>query len=299
MNKKRILLGALALALVVFTSCSNGNNNADAYGTIEADDYLVSAEVSGKLSKVFVDEGYKVANEQVIAIVDTVPLVIKRLQLYAQVDAVKAKKQGIEAQLKVSDEQLETIKTEYNRVKALFLDSAATQRQMDDIDGKYKVAIRQREAVSIQLNAVNAERESVVAQIAALNDQISRCTVNCPTSGTVTTRYAKTGEMVMAGKPVCRVANLDTVYARVYIGEPQLASFKIGNRVFVSADTDSNQSLKGEGVVTWVSSEAEFTPKVIQTKDERVNLVYAVKVRIGNSEGKCKVGMPVEVRLIK
>lgn len=287
----------IVFGLSILTSCSSKNGKSDAYGNIESNDVTISAEVGGRLLLLDIDEGYSVQQNQLIGVVDTIPQQLKLNQLYAQLGAAKAKLQGIDAQLAVQDEQISILKKELDRIKKLAADSAATQRQLDDAEGKYNIAVRQKATFDAQRAGVLAEMDAINAQIAQADDLLKRCRIISPISGTVVSRYARQGEIVPAGKPICKIATLDTVYARVYIDETQLPHFKIGQKVKVLSDTYRGKLKEDEGIIAWISSEAEFTPKVIQTRNERVNLVYAVKVRIPNTDGYFKIGMPVEVKL--
>jgi HlyD family secretion protein len=299
MNFNRIKVLSMLFAVAFISSCGSKNGESDAYGNIETDDVTISSEVSGKLVQLKIDEGDRVAKNQQIGLVDTVQLQLKLVQLYAQSDAAKAKLQSINAQVAVQEEQINVIKVEQDRVKRLVADSAATQRQMDDVDGRYSIALRQKNSIEVQRSGVAAEMAAINAQIDQVKDQISRCKILSPTQGTVAARYVREGELVTTGKPMCRVAKLDTVYARIYIDETQLSDFKIGTAVKVLTDGAEGKLIEHEGTITWIASEAEFTPKVIQTRNERVNLVYAAKVRIPNTDGIFKIGMPVEIRVIR
>lgn len=287
----------VVLSIAFIWSCNSDNLKSDAYGNIESDDVTVSAEVNGRLAELKIDEGIKVDVNQLIGIVDTIPQVLKLNQLKAQLNAVKAKLQGVDAQTAVQDEQIGVLKKELDRVKKLMADSAATQRQLDDIEGKYNIALRQRIAFDAQRSGVLAEIDAVEAQIAQVGDLLKRCRIISPISGIVISRYVNEGELVAVGKPICKIAKLDTVYARVYIDETQLPEFSIGRKVKILSDMINGGLKEDIGEIAWVSSEAEFTPKIIQTRNERVNLVYAVKVRIPNPNGYFKIGMPVEVRI--
>lgn len=294
--KRLNLLSIVFLSLTIF-SCGNNGNEADAYGNVETDDVTVSAEVGGKVIDLKIEEGDKVTENQLLAVIDTVQNNLKLQQLNAAKGATLAKLQGIDAQIAVQNEQISVIEKELNRVKKLFADSAATQRQLDEVEGKYGVAQKQLKAVEVQRLAVISEIESIDAQIAQVNDLLLRSRVHSPIGGTVLTRFVNRGELIPAGRPICKIADLDTVYARVYIDETQLSEFKIGGKVKVYTDTNNGELNVNEGEITWIASEAEFTPKIIQTRNERVNLVYAVKVRIPNPKGVLKIGMPVEVKL--
>ncbi|MGD9977887.1 MAG: HlyD family secretion protein [Bacteroidales bacterium] len=293
----RIVLLLLAGAVTAM-ACGRNNNGADAFGSIETDDVIISSEIGGKLVKLTVDEGDRLILDQSVGLVDTIPLQLKLNQLYAQVDVARAKLQGIDAQVAVQDEQVKLAKIEFDRVKRLLADSAATQRQFDDVEGRYSIAIRQRASIGVQRNGVTAEIETLNAQADQLKDQIQRCSIKSPLTGTVITKYVSQGELVVTGKPVCRVAMLDTVYARVYVDETQLSGFNLGKKLKVFVDGADGKLIGNEGVITWISPEAEFTPKIIQTRNERVNLVYAVKVKIPNVNGMYKIGMPVEVKKV-
>mgnify|MGYP000530730196 CR=1 FL=1 len=295
MNWKNLL--KVILAALIAISCSRNNWKADAYGNIESNDVTISAEVGGKILELKIDEGYKVDENQLIGIVDTLPQALKLKQLKAQLNVVKAKLQGIDAQIAVQDEQLSVLRKDLDRVKRLVADSAATQRQLDDIEGKYNIAVRQRTTFDAQRSGVLAEIDAVAAQIAQADDLLKRCKIVSPISGIVLSRYTNTGELITVGRPICRIANLETVYARVYIDETQLPQFTIGRKVKVLTDTSKGELKEDMGEIAWVASEAEFTPKIIQTRNERVSLVYAVKVRIHNPNGYFKIGMPVEVRI--
>lgn len=295
----RIKYLSMLLAVAFISSCGSKNGESDAYGNIETDDVTVSSEVSGKLIQLKVDEGDVVLKNQPIALVDTIQLQLKLNQLYAQSDAANAKLQSINAQVAVQEEQVKVIKVELDRINRLMADSAVTQRQFDDVEGRYNIAMRQKRSIEVQRSGVTAEKVAIAAQIDQNKDQINRCKILSPTSGTIVARYVREGELVTTGKPMCRVAKLDTVYARIYVDETQLAEFKIGTTVKVITDGAEGNLIENDGTITWIASEAEFTPKVIQTRNERVNLVYAAKVRISNISGTYKIGMPVEIRIIR
>ncbi|MDI3526974.1 MAG: rane fusion protein YbhG [Tenuifilum sp.] len=294
---KRLNFFSIFFLSAIIISCGNNGNEADAYGNIESDDVTVSAEVGGKIIELKIDEGDKVAENQLIALVDTVQNSLKLQQLNAAKGAVLAKLQSIDAQIAVQNEQISVIEKELNRVRSLFADSAATQRQLDEVEGKFRIAQKQLKAVEVQRSAVMSEVKSIDAQIAQVNDILLRSKVLSPIQGTVLTKFVNRGELIPTGRPICKIANLDTVYARVYIDETQLPEFKIGGKVKVFTDAANGELNMTEGEITWIASEAEFTPKIIQTRNERVNLVYAVKVKIPNPNGTLKVGMPVEVKL--
>ncbi len=297
MNKIYTFLGVLVIIMSV--SCTSSNGDSDAFGNIETNDITISSEVSGKLLELTIDEGYSVEINQLIGVIDTVPQILKLKQLTAQLSAAYARLQGIKAQIAVHDEQVAVLNKELERTKKLYADSAATLRQLDDIVGKYSIAAKQRATFDAQLAGVMAEIEAVRAQTEQANDLLLRCKIISPISGTIVSRYVNAGELVVAGNPICRIAPIDTVLARVYFDEAQLSAIKIGDRVKVLADKRDKSFVEADGTIAWISAEAEFTPKVIQTRKERVSLVYAVKVRIPNADGTFKIGMPVEVKLLR
>lgn len=287
----------ILMLVAALASCRGRADVADAYGNIEVDDITLSSEVSGKLLCVAFNEGDLVPINHEVALVDTIQQELKIGQLRAQVQVASAKMEGINAQVAIYDEQIRTIQVELRRVQQLHADSAATQRQLDEVQGRFNIAIIQKKSVEVQRQAVNAELVAIEAQVAQVRDLIRRCHVVAPVQGYVLAKFVQQGELVAQGSPICRIAKLDTVLARVYIDETQLSTFKLGGKVRVHIDGVGGELIEHEGVVAWISTQAEFTPKIIQTRNERANLVYAVKVRVPNTGGVFKIGMPVEVRI--
>jgi HlyD family secretion protein len=301
------------LAAVLFTQCSDGANGADAYGNFETDEVLVSSESNGKLLRFSVEEGQKLEAGAAVAVVDTVQQHLQKQQLLAKVRAIKSKSPDISSQLAVftqqiatSEEQLRSMEREKRRVENLLKADAATPKQLDDITSQIDVLKQQMEVIrsqqgaqkrglSIQQNAVLQEAIAVQTQIAQLDDQIRRCVVKNPLQGTVTATYAEPSEVVAFGKPLYKIAGLDKLTLRAYVSGDQLVEVKIGQQVTVLVDAPDGAYQEHSGTVQWISEEAEFTPKVIQTKKDRVNLVYAMKVEVEN-DGSLKVGMPGEVK---
>jgi len=287
---------ALVLALATI-SCNRNGNLADAYGNFEAEETTIASEATGKLVVFNVEEGDKLLAGQLVGVVDSIQLHLRRKQLLAQISAVNTKIPNLNAQLAVQDEQLRVLGIEYDRLKKLFDDGAATQRQMDDIEGRIGIARKQKEAIEVQRMSVAAEVESIRTQVEQVDDQLKRCRVVNPLGGSVLVKYVQANEMVTQGRALYKLANLDYMFLRAYIDGTQLHAFPIGKIVKVIVDGESGQPLESEGTVTWVSSEAEFTPKIIQTREERVKLVYAMKGKVKNN-GWYRIGMPGEVRII-
>jgi HlyD family secretion protein len=284
----------LGLSVALLAACSGNNNRSDAYGTFEADETIVSAEASGKLLEITATEGQKLTAGESIGLVDTVQLSLQLAQLRTQREAVLSKKANVSAQIDVVKEQLKTLGATHARIEKMFADKAATQQQMDDIDGQVRVAKRQIESLNTQFTLIGREADVTSAQIAVTENQLAKCRISSPINGTVLEKYVETGEMMTVGKPVVKLADLSNLNLRVYVSGAQLPSIREGQQVEVLTDQDKTTNQKLSGVITWISPEAEFTPKIIQTKEERVKLVYAVKVKVAN-DGRLKIGMPGEV----
>lgn len=297
MNKIHNLSIALVVGSLILISCNRSGNKADAYGTFETDEVTISAEASGKLINFKIDEGDQVKEGQLVGTIDSVQLILKLKQLESQIDAVKAKIPNISAQADVQTEQLNVLNIEYDRIKKMFADGAATQKQMDDIEGRISLAKKQKEAIDVQKTSVYAEIPALSAQVDQIKDQIHRCKIVNPTDGKVLVTYVNQYESVVQGKALYKMANMEYMYLRAYVAGNQLHSFQPGSKVKVYIDKEDGTLMELEGTITWVSSEAEFTPKIIQTREERVKLVYPIKVKVKN-DGNLRIGMPAEVRLM-
>jgi HlyD family secretion protein len=292
---KRIALQIITVVVSVsLFSCNNNGDKSDAYGNFESDEVIVSAQMQGELKQLEIEEGQEVKEDQLVGIIDTATLSVKKDQLEAKKEATAARLTNIEAQLEVQQEQIETFETEEQRIEKLLEDGAATQQQYDNIAGKLRVARKQLKSIRTQKNSVYREMNVIDAQIREVEENMNKCLVKNPVRGTVLEKYLEKGEVALPGKAIYKIADLSTMYLRVYVSGAQLPHVKIGQEaeVLIDKDEESNQKLKGE--ITWISSQAEFTPKIIQTKEERVDMVYAVKVKVQN-DGKIKIGMPGEV----
>ena len=292
-------LRALALILSAagaLAGCAGDETGSDAYGNFEASEVLVSSEVSGRLVAFGVREGETLETNQEVGLVDTVQLSLRRDQIRAQREAVRSRLGGIAAEMDVLQEQLQVAETERARAAALLEDGAATQKQMDDVAGQIRVLSRQTQAIRTRNAPVFAEIEVLNAELAVVNDQIRRSRILNPVRGTVLSTYAEASELTTQGKPLYEIAPLDTLHLRAYMSGAQLPHVRVGQTVTVVIDEDEDSNRELEGVISWIASDAEFTPRPIQTKEERVNLVYAFKVRVANPDGRLKIGMPGEVR---
>jgi len=291
MNAKILLL---ALPLVLF-SCSNNNNKSDAYGNFEAKEVIVSAEAQGEIITFDMEEGDLLSQGQHIGLIDTTQLSIQREQLFAQKQAVGSKLISVDAQINVQTEQVSVLTIEKNRIKKLYKDNAATKQQVDDINGKLSVLQKQIEATKSQRSSIEKEVVVVSKKIKQVEDQINRALIVNPINGTVLEKYLEANEIAFPGKALYKMARLDQVDLRVYISGAQLSAVKLGQQVKVFIDNDAKTNKEYSGKIIWISNQAEFTPKIIQTKEERVNMVYAVKIRVEN-DGGIKIGMPGEVK---
>ncbi len=287
MKKLKIII-VVSIASVMF-SCSDRDNQPDAYGQFEATEILLSSEIQGKLIKWDVEEGKNYPSQQLLGIVDTNSLFLKKQQLVAQQKLISAKYLNISTQLDILYQQKTNLESEKNRFEKLVSQNAATQKQLDDIVNNIKIIEKQIENAKTQNNLVTNELESVKFQIKQLDDQLSKCYIQMPIDGTILVKYVEPFELVLPNKPLLKIADLNKMYLRCYIDEEQLSQFKLGQNVKVYVD--SKNGLKDyNGIVSWVSSQAEFSPKIIQNRNERKNLVYAVKILVEN-DGSLKIGM--------
>jgi HlyD family secretion protein len=275
-------------------ACSGNENGSDAYGNFEAKEVIVSAEAQGKIIEFNVEEGQSINERQKLGFIDTVSLSIQREQLYAQKRAIASKIVNVKAQIEVQEKQKSLLLTEVNRMEQLFNDNAATKKQYDDVKGKYDVLEKQIAATKTQISSISREMDVMDTQAKLLNEQVSRSYIINPVKGTVLEKYLEANEIAIPGKALYKIARLDEIELRVYISGSQIPNVKIGQKVKVLVDKDAETNQEYEGKVFWISDQAEFTPKIIQTKEERVNMVYAVKIRVKN-DGKLKIGMPGEV----
>ena len=288
-NIKTLFLAVLAGSLF---SCSNGEK-ADGYGNFEATEITISSEANGKLEFLNFEEGQVLEKGTIIGLVDTVQAYLSKQQLLASKQTVASKSGGVWSQVSVLNQQLQTAKREQQRIQNMFDENAATQRQLDQANSQVDVLKKQIQNVETQNSPIVNEVKSIDAKMAQIEEQITKSKITNPIKGTVLTKYAEQGEIVSFGKPLYKIADLDEMTLRVYVSETQLPNIKIGQKVTVKID--SGDDLKDyNGTISWISSSAEFTPKIIQTKEERVNLVYAVKVIVKN-DGSLKIGMPAEM----
>ena len=293
---KRIVYIAV---VVLATSCST-EAEFDAQGTFEATEIVVSSEATGRILNFEVEEGMAVEANQMVGAIDSVQLHLQRKQLVAQQSALLGSRPDAKKQVAALREQIAKQNEELRRVENMLKDGAATKKQKDDIEAQIKILESQLDATLSTLDkntsTINNNSAALEAQIAALDDRISKCRIISPVGGTVLVKYAEAGELASVGKPLMKIADLDNIYLRAYFTSDQLAKVNLGDEVKVVADFGGEERYDYTGRVAWISSESEFTPKTIQTKDSRANLVYAVKIAVEN-DGRLKIGLAGEVVL--
>lgn len=287
-----------AVSLTV-TACGRGGD-FDATGTFEATEVVVSAEAAGRILRFDAEEGDVLGAGRQVGAIDTVQFYLQKLQLERQRASVRSGRPDISKQASSLREQIAKQQTERRRVESLLRDGAATAKQLDDIDAQLRVLNGQLDALlsTLENNALSIDENSsaIELQIAQIEDRLAKCRIASPIGGTVLAKYAEAGELASVGKPLMKVADLEHMHLRAYFTSDQLAGLELGQRVTVTADFGGEQQVDYPGRIVWIASESEFTPKTIQTRDSRANLVYAVKIAVEN-DGKLKIGLYGEVRL--
>ena len=291
--KSRNLLGLCSL-LALFSACGNGVPKYDATGTFETTEVLVSAEASGRLLYFDIEEGMLLKAGEEVGVVDTVQLYLKKLQLEASIKSVEEQRPDILKQVAATKEQISAAGRERNRMANLLKVGAANQKQLDDAEDQLEVLrkqlVAQNSTLSNSHQSLTWQSSSVGIQVAQVEDQLKKCHITSPITGTVLAKYAEAGELTVMGTPLFKVADTEQMYLRAYITSEQLSQVKLGQKVTVFSDYGTDEHKQYPGVVTWISDTSEFTPKTILTKNERANLVYAVKIAVHN-DGLLKIGM--------
>lgn len=285
---------SIAISLLILGACHNGDPVSDAYGNFEAVDVLVSAEAQGKILSLSAEEGKRLEESETAGIIDTSQLHLRKEQVIASMVAVGTKISTLDAQAASYRVQLDNLERELNRVNRLLEDGAATSRQKDELEGNIALVRSQIAALEAQKSTIRAEHRGMRIQEAQISDQIAKARIVNPIDGVVLEKYKEAGEIVAPGQALYKIADTRELILRAYISGKQLSEVKIGEVVTVRFDGPEGLE-ETEGTVAWVSSQAEFTPKIIQTREERVNLVYAMKVNVAN-DGRLKIGMPGEIK---
>ncbi|HWJ13263.1 MAG TPA: HlyD family efflux transporter periplasmic adaptor subunit [Gemmatimonadaceae bacterium] len=293
---RRMSFRGAMLAAITLAAC-RGEKGPDAYGNVEAIEVVVGSQVAGQLESFTPKEGNTLSVGDVVAVVDTSALVLQLQQAVAQRTASASRIEEVARQIGVLETQRAIAQRAYERVKRLYDQQAATAQQLDQAERDYKTLVAQIETAGAQRRTAARDVAANDAKTAQVRDQLRRTRVVNPTRGTVLTLYTRAGEFVQLGQPLYKIANLDTVELRAYVNESQLAGVKLGAPVTVTIDAGTGTRRAFPAVVSWISSRAEFTPTPIQTRDERTNLVYAIKVRVPNPGGTLKIGMPADVEL--
>jgi HlyD family secretion protein len=287
-----------AIALLALHGCRTESTEGDASGTFEATEIIVSSEVNGKVLALDLVEGQTLTRGQAVGMIDSTTLYLNKLQLLQSQKAVLAGRQDIDAQLDGLRKELNNALADQKRIENLVKGQVASQKQLDDATLRVETLKARIKAQESQLQtantSMNEQGRSISAQLSLINDQLRRCRINNPVEGTVLTKYCEAFEMTAVGKPLYKVADLSALVLRAYITNDQHAKVKVGQAVKVMVDSGDGAMKTYPGVVQWINDKAEFTPKTIQTKDERVNLVYAIKVSVKN-DGYLKIGMYGEV----
>jgi HlyD family secretion protein len=293
--KKSYTTAIIALALIT-ASCKDKNDQPDAYGTFEATEITVSALANGRIMAFDVTEGALLDSNQRVGFIDTTDIYLKKLQAMEQRNAIVSRKDDLAAQIALQEQNRENILVDKKRVDKLLSEGAATRKQSDDITASLNLIEKQIALIKTQYKSIGDQISSADQQVAQLAEALKNARIINPVQGTVLVKFAEQSEVTGFGKPLYKVADLSVMQLRVFVSGAQLPHIKIGDRVEVRIDKNEKEITKMEGTVSWISQTAEFTPKTIQTKEERVNLVYAVKVRVPN-DGSLKIGMPGEIRM--
>jgi HlyD family secretion protein len=293
---EKLLILVLGAVFGSFISCGN-DEKADGYGNFEATEITVSAEANGKIEFLDLEEGVILEKNQKVGLIDTTQLFLNKQQATASLKTIESKSGNVYSQIAVLNEELKTARSEKDRIQNMFSENAATQRQVDLAVGKVNVINQQIKSVGTQNAPIVNEVKFNEVQIKIIEDQIQKSKIINPVKGTVLSKYVEPGEITAFGKPLYKIADISEMTLRVYIGEPQLPQVRVGQKVTVKIDLEEGMK-DYEGKVSWISSSAEFTPKIIQTKEERVNLVYAVKIIVQN-DSSLKIGMPAEMWIKK
>ena len=283
----------LIIPAVLLTACNNKSDQADAYGNFEATEVIVSAETSGRILKFDLTEGTEIEKGSEIALIDTTMFHLQKAEIDAGMKGVRTRISTINAQNDILTQQIDNLRVNIARIENMLKDDAATKKQYDDLSGQVAVLEKQITANNTQKASIAAELSVYESKKATLNEQVTRSIVKSPINGTIIEKYAEAGELTAAGKPLVKIADLSLVKLKVYVSGAQLGSIKIGQGCTVRVDDGEKGYKSFTGTISYISGKAEFTPKIIQTKEERVTLVYAVTIDVIN-EGTMKSGMPGE-----
>lgn len=290
------VISLFILGIIVFTSCTGDENTSDAYGNFISTEITISAETAGKIMAKICEEGKLINAGDLTFVIDTLQPALQSKELQAHRIAVIAKRANVQAQIAVLEEQKKSLTTDQKRIKNMLFDGAASQKQLDDLQNNLLLLDKQIDQVKTNFTAIGAEVSGIDASLAQVVDLIRRAKVVAPVKGTILATYAELGETVTPGKPLFKLSDLSSMELKAYFSGNQLAQIQIGETVNVLVDDGKGGQVNYSGTINWIASSAEFTPKIIQTREERVSLVYAVKIKVEN-DGFIKINMPGEVKL--
>lgn len=289
---------ALFCILILLSSCKSKKNKSDAYGVFEATEITVSSENNGKLIKFDVEEGKKYTKGDIVGCIDSSQLYLQIMQLESSIKAALAKQPDIPSQIQVLQDKLNTLEKEQGRISNLVEANAASTKDLDDVNAEINITKSQilatKSTLSIQSQAILEEVEAMRFQKMQLESHMSKCKIKVPITGTVIKKYINESELAFEGKPLFKMADLTNMFIKVYVAEDMLSTLKLGQKSIIRIDAPDGEEKTFTGKISWISPKAEFTPKMIQTKKERVNLVYAVRIAFKN-DGSAKIGMPGDV----
>lgn len=299
MKSNQFLHVTAAAILLFLASCSGTGENYDATGSFEATEVIVSSEAAGKILELSVEEGQQLQESQRVGYIDSTQLYLQKMSLLRNVQGVRAQRPNIDTQTAAIEEQIQTLQRERTRTENLIKANAANRKQLDDINSQIDVLQKQLSAQtsSLQKSSANisAQSSAMDIQVAQLEDRLEKCKIVSPITGVVLNKYVEQGELANMGTPLFKIADINNMYLRAYVTNDQLAGLKLNDRVKVMVDAGDGNMKSYDGTISWISDKSEFTPKTIQTKNERANLVYAIKIAVAN-DGFLKIGMYGEVK---
>jgi HlyD family secretion protein len=284
----------LTLSALMLAACNGNIPEADAYGNFEAKEINVSAETSGRIVKMNLSEGQSYNAGTEVLIIDTVQLDLKKKELLAKKYAAVVKKENVKAQEDVYKQQKQVLENDLKRIEKMLSAGAATSKQIDNLEGQIHVLDKQMLAVHSNMVGIAAEVAVIEVGLAQVEDMLQRSRVKTPVSGVVISKYVELGEIAGPGKVLFKIANLDELDLKAFISGKQLSSITLGQKVRVAIDGSKEDMIFYDGIVSWIAPNSEFTPKNIQTKEERLSQVYALKITVKNN-GAIKINMPGEV----
>jgi HlyD family secretion protein len=282
------------IAIGILTSCTSGNGNSDAYGNFESDEIIISSQANGEIIILDIEEGMTVKTDQILGLIDTTDLHLSRLEILANIELISSQYKNLSAQINVLLSEKRNIEREIERTKKLLISDAATQKQLDDLEGNIEVVKAKIATVESQNPTVVGQIKVLRAKLNQIDEKINKSIIVSPIDGVILNKIAMAHQLAAPGAMLFIMADLSNLIFRAYVSGNQITDIKLNSEVTVLVDDMESEMRKYPGIVSWISSESEFTPKIIQTKEERVDMVYAIKIVVPN-DGSLKIGMPGEV----